>query len=106
MRRSASGGPLNAPWGMAIAPKSFGPLGGDLLIASSGNGQIDAYHWTGKKYIHDGAMQAPGGKPLKIPGCTASRSATAATPARRAASTSPPAPKSGAHGRLGFLKPA
>ena len=35
--------PLNAPWGLAIAPKSFGAFGGKLLVGNFGSGTIAAY---------------------------------------------------------------
>ena len=35
--------PLNAPWGLAMAPASFGVYGGDLLVGNFGSGRIDAY---------------------------------------------------------------
>jgi len=39
---------LNAPWGLAIAPKSFGVFGGDLLVGNNnGPGEINAYTLTG-----------------------------------------------------------
>jgi uncharacterized protein (TIGR03118 family) len=41
--RVASGGPLNAPWGMAIAPAGFGRFSGDLLVGNFGDGRINAY---------------------------------------------------------------
>ena len=37
------GGNLNAPWGVAIAPTTFGVFGGDLLIGNFGDGIINAY---------------------------------------------------------------
>jgi uncharacterized protein (TIGR03118 family) len=42
--RVASGGPLDAPWGLASAPASFGRFGGDLLVGNFGDGTINAYH--------------------------------------------------------------
>ena len=36
-------GPLDAPWGLAIAPGSFGSLAGMLLVANHGNGIIDVF---------------------------------------------------------------
>jgi len=36
-------GPLDAPWGLAIAPSSFGSLAGELLVANHGNGIIDVF---------------------------------------------------------------
>jgi uncharacterized protein (TIGR03118 family) len=44
--RVASGGLLDAPWGLAIAPSSFGGLSGDLLVGNFGNGTIDAFDLT------------------------------------------------------------
>jgi uncharacterized protein (TIGR03118 family) len=39
-------GTLNAPWGMAIAPASFGDLAGTLLVANNGDGRINAFDTT------------------------------------------------------------
>jgi uncharacterized protein (TIGR03118 family) len=41
--RLVSNGPLDAPWGLAIAPASFGPFGGDLLVGNHGDGSIWAF---------------------------------------------------------------
>ena len=38
------GGKLNAPWGMALAPASFGPFGNDLLVGNLGDGTINAFN--------------------------------------------------------------
>ena len=43
MRRVASRGRLNSPWGLAIAPAGFGEFSGDLLIGNFGDGRINAY---------------------------------------------------------------
>ena len=43
IRRIVNGGPINAPWGLAIAPSNFGPLSGDLLIGNLYNSKINAY---------------------------------------------------------------
>jgi uncharacterized protein (TIGR03118 family) len=42
----ASHGTLNAPWGLAIAPASFGPFAGDLLVGNFGDGRINVFHGT------------------------------------------------------------
>ena len=39
----ASGGSLNAPWGLFIAPSSFGAAAGDLLVGNFGDGRINIY---------------------------------------------------------------
>jgi hypothetical protein len=38
-----TGGNLNAPWGLAIAPSTFGPFANDLLVGNFGDGIINAY---------------------------------------------------------------
>jgi uncharacterized protein (TIGR03118 family) len=38
-----AGGLLNAPWGMALAPKDFGTLSGALLISNHADGAINGY---------------------------------------------------------------
>jgi uncharacterized protein (TIGR03118 family) len=42
--RLISRGQLNAPWGLAIAPSTFGSLGGSLLVGNFGDGHINAYN--------------------------------------------------------------
>ncbi len=41
--RLASRGALNAPWGMALAPASFGEFGGAVLVGNFGDGSINAF---------------------------------------------------------------
>jgi len=43
LRRIAQRGKLNAPWGVALAPATFGRFAGDLLIGNFGDGTINAY---------------------------------------------------------------
>lgn len=65
-RRLVSGGALNSPWGMAIAPAGFGSFGGDLLVGNFGDGMIHAYDpLTGAA---EGALLAADGTPLAIDG--------------------------------------
>jgi len=44
IRRVATFGTLNAPWGLTLAPKNFGPLSGDLLVGNFGDGTINAFN--------------------------------------------------------------
>jgi uncharacterized protein (TIGR03118 family) len=39
----SAGGALNAPWGLAIAPASFGQFAGKLLVGNFGDGKINVY---------------------------------------------------------------
>lgn len=43
LRRLVSGGDLNSPWGLVIAPRNFGAFGGALLVGNFGDGAIHAY---------------------------------------------------------------
>lgn len=43
LQRLAKGGTLNAPWGLAIAPASFGRFGGKLLVGNFGDGKISVF---------------------------------------------------------------
>jgi uncharacterized protein (TIGR03118 family) len=42
-KRLISGGDLNSPWGMVVAPSSFGGFAGHLLVGNFGDGTIHAY---------------------------------------------------------------
>src|SRR5436309_4521969 len=41
VRRAATRGRLNSPWGVAIAPAGFGRFSGDLLVGNFGDGRIN-----------------------------------------------------------------
>jgi uncharacterized protein (TIGR03118 family) len=43
LKRLITHGPLNSPWGLVMAPASFGPFVGDLLVGNFGNGRISAF---------------------------------------------------------------
>jgi uncharacterized protein (TIGR03118 family) len=43
IRRVATGGTLDAPWGITLAPNNFGPFSGDLLVGNFGDGTINAF---------------------------------------------------------------
>lgn len=43
VRRFATGGALNAPWGVAQAGANFGPFSGAILVGNSGDGTINAF---------------------------------------------------------------
>jgi uncharacterized protein (TIGR03118 family) len=60
--RVASGGrknaPPNAPWGLALAPSSFGVFSGDLLVGNFGNGRVSAYQDRGGgKWVFKGQLR-------------------------------------------------
>lgn len=64
----ARNGDLNEPWGLALAPRGFGRFGDDLLVASFGDGQIDAFRRTRGGWRRDGVLRASDGKPIVVNG--------------------------------------
>jgi uncharacterized protein (TIGR03118 family) len=66
IRRFASRGPLNAPWGITLAPAGFGSAGGRLLIGNFGNGRINSFDLATGSF--KGALVGPSGDPLEIEG--------------------------------------
>ncbi len=66
--RVAHRGALNAPWGMALAPRAFGRFGGALLVGNFGDGRINAYRRSGKRWRHAGVLRDAHGKPLVLNG--------------------------------------
>ena len=63
--RLTAGGTLNAPWGVAIAPASFGQFSNDVLVGNFGDGTINAFDHAGN-FI--GQMKDGAGNPLVNPG--------------------------------------
>ncbi len=64
--RVASGGVLDAPWGLAIAPGSFGALAGSLLVGNFGDGHIRAYNLATDSLM--GQVDGTNGQALAIDG--------------------------------------
>jgi uncharacterized protein (TIGR03118 family) len=46
LRQNISDAHLNSPWGIPLAPATFGQFGGDLLIGNFGDGMINAFDLT------------------------------------------------------------
>ena len=47
VKRLVSGGVLDSPWAMVMAPAGWGAFGGDLLVGNFGDGKIHAYDNSG-----------------------------------------------------------
>jgi len=65
-QRLVSHGRLHAPWGMALAPATFGDFGGDLLVGNFGNGKINAYDAATGAF--QGTLSQSPGRPIVIDG--------------------------------------
>ena len=69
LARVAQHGQLNAPWGLALAPATFGRFGGDLLVGNFGDGQINAYgELPNGRFEHRGELRTADGKSVAIDG--------------------------------------
>ena len=66
VRRVATGGTLNAPWGLAIAPASWGTLAGKLLVGNFGDGRISAYDLATATFLDQ--LRDADSNPLAIDG--------------------------------------
>jgi uncharacterized protein (TIGR03118 family) len=59
-------GVLNSPWGMAIAPSTFGQFAGALLVGNFGDGLIHAYNATSGALM--GTLTDTMSNPISLPG--------------------------------------
>jgi uncharacterized protein (TIGR03118 family) len=66
VRRLASRGALDSPWGLALAPAGFGRFSGDLLVGNFGNGHINVY--SPSTGAHLGQLRQQSGRPIVIDG--------------------------------------
>src|SRR5262245_12917408 len=104
LRRFATRGTLDSPWGMAMAPPKFGQFSNALLVGNFGDGRINAYDFASGDFL--GQLADPGGNPITIDGLWGlafGPGPTAADPERLwfAAGI-----EDEAHGLLGTLTPA
>jgi uncharacterized protein (TIGR03118 family) len=66
LQRLVTAGPLNSPWGMALAPVGFGDFGGAILVGNFGDGAINAFDPVTGKLL--GALQDGTGAAIHISG--------------------------------------
>jgi uncharacterized protein (TIGR03118 family) len=63
LRRLIRGGVLDSPWGLVIAPSSFGAFGGDLLVGNFGDGFINAFSPKSGRFL--GALRDARGRLIR-----------------------------------------
>jgi uncharacterized protein (TIGR03118 family) len=68
LRRLVSGGSLNSPWGLALAPGDFGQFSNKLLVGNFGDGRISAFDLTTTIPTFAGQLDNPDGTLLTIEG--------------------------------------
>jgi len=64
--RVGSQGTLDSPWGLALAPASFGAYAGDLLVGNFGDGTINVFDLASNSFLAQ--LLASDGNPLVIDG--------------------------------------
>jgi uncharacterized protein (TIGR03118 family) len=63
---NGAGGPLDDPWGLALAPAGFGDFGGALLVGNEGDGRISAFDPLSGDFL--GQLADGLGDPIANPG--------------------------------------
>jgi uncharacterized protein (TIGR03118 family) len=99
--RIASHGTLNAPWGLTIAPASFGRFAGALLVGNFGDGRISAFR--GDDFV--GLVRDEHGQPIAIDGLWALLPGTATSGGTGSLWFSA-GPDDESHGLVGQILPA
>lgn len=66
IRRLISRGPLDAPWGLVLAPAQFGRFSKALLVGNDGNGSINAFNFETGAFR--GTLENQPGQPLQNAG--------------------------------------
>jgi uncharacterized protein (TIGR03118 family) len=66
LNRLISQGPLNSPWGLAIAPPGFGKFANDLLVGNFGDRRINAFDPVTGAFL--GFLKDTNGNPIEIDG--------------------------------------
>ena len=62
--RLVSQGPLNSPWGLALAPAGFGEFSQDLLVGNFGDGHINVFEPSSGRFL--GPLDDTQGNPITI----------------------------------------
>ena len=101
VKRFATHGVLNSPWGMTIAPAGFGQFSGDLLVGNFGDGRIHVFDPTTGEVL--GLIRGADGRPMAIDGLWALQVGDAVAGGPDSVWFSA-GPDDEAHGLLGILR--
>jgi uncharacterized protein (TIGR03118 family) len=66
IKRIATGGVLNSPWGLDIAPAGFGAFANDLLVGNFGDGGINVFDPNATNGVSVGTLTDSKGNPIVI----------------------------------------
>lgn len=102
--RFASNGVLNSPWGLALAPPSFGKYAHRLLVGNFGDGRINAFDFPSG--ISEGPLHDTLGQPMTIDGLWALKFANGGPSGRKNHLLFTAGLADESHGLFGFIRPA
>ena len=102
--RFASNGVLDSPWGLALAPPSFGKFAHRLLVGNFGDGRINAFDFPSG--ISEGPLQDTLGQPMTINGLWGLKFANGGASGRKNHLLFTAGIADESHGLFGFIRPA
>jgi len=102
LKQLASGHPLKAPWGVAIAPADFGSFGGAVLVGNFLDGRIGAYNPATGDFL--GRLRDQVGQPISIEGLFGLTFANGASGGDRGALYFAAGPGGMQHGLFGSIR--
>ncbi|HXT26320.1 MAG TPA: TIGR03118 family protein [Candidatus Eisenbacteria bacterium] len=102
--RFASNGVLNSPWGLALAPPSFGKFAHRLLVGNFGNGRINAFDFPGG--VSEGPIKDTLGQPMAIDGLWGLKFANGGPSGRKNHLLFTAGLADESHGLFGLIRPA
>jgi uncharacterized protein (TIGR03118 family) len=104
MGRVASMGTLNSPWGLAIAPSSFGAFAGDLLVGNFGDGHVNVFDQGTDTFL--GQLTGLDSNPIAIDGLWALTPGNGGNAGNLESIYFSAGPDGEMHGLFGVLTPA
>jgi len=104
VRRLTTGGTLDSPWGLAIAPPSFDSYAGDLLVGNFVDGTVNAFDLASGDFVSQ--LADTNGVPIAIDGLWALIPGNDGLAGSSDAIYFAAGPASESHGLLGVILPA
>jgi len=102
--RLITGGALNAPWGLELAPAGFADLAGNVLVGNLGDGRINAYDPTSGALLQ--TLQDQFGNQIAIDGLLGLRFGNGGNGGSATTLFFTASPSGGSHGLFGNLAAA
>jgi len=94
---------INSPWGLAIAPGTFGKHAGELLVGNFGSGTIMGFELPSGEF--KGLLKSPDGSPVTIDGLWALKFGNSGNNGRPSTLYFTAGPDDESHGLFGSLDP-